>query len=114
MLAEEPLRPVLIGGSYIGDSTATSGDRVLVIRAKLRAGNSGGAVIGSDGSLLGMVIGRDEARPQMGVAIPSSDVEAMLSAHHIPLPSAPRTSGTAQAVLSAISVLIQCTPPEAR
>jgi len=114
VLAEEPLRPVLIGGSYIGDSTATSGDRVLVIRAKLRAGNSGGAVIGSDGSLLGMVIGRDEARPQMGVAIPSSDVEAMLSAHHIPLPSAPRTSGTAQAVLSAISVLIQCTPPEAR
>jgi hypothetical protein len=80
----------------------------------LRAGNSGGALIGADGSLLGMVIGRDEARREMGVAIPTGDIEAMLSAHRIPLPSASPKPGTAQALLSAISVLIQCTPPDAR
>jgi S1-C subfamily serine protease len=114
VLAEEPLRPVLIGGSYVGEDTATSGNRVLVIRAKLRAGNSGGALLGADGSLLGMVIGRDEARPEMGVAIPNGDIEAMLSAHHIPLPAPPPKPGTAQALLSAISVLIQCTPADAR
>jgi S1-C subfamily serine protease len=114
VLAEEPLRPVLIGGSYIGEDTATSGNRVLLIRAKLRAGNSGGALLGADGSLLGMVIGRDEARPEMGVAIPSGDIEAMLSAHHIPLPAPPPRPGSAQALLGAISVLIQCTPAESR
>jgi len=114
IVAEEPLRPILIGGSYVGDDTATSGNRILVIRAKLRAGNSGGALLGADGSLLGMVIGRDEARREMGVAIPSGDIEAMLSAHRIPLPSASPKPGTAQALLSAISVLIQCTPAEGR
>jgi S1-C subfamily serine protease len=113
VVAEEPLRPILVGGSYVGDDTATSGNRVLLIRAKLRAGNSGGALIGADGSLLGMVIGRDEARRDMGVAIPSGDIEAMLSAHRIPLPSAPPRPGTAQALLSAISALIQCAPPDA-
>jgi S1-C subfamily serine protease len=114
VLAEEPLRPVLIGGYYVGDDTATSGDRVLLIRAKLRAGNSGGAVIGPDGSLVGMVIGRDEARPEMGVAVPSGDIEALLSAHRIPLPSTPPQPGTAQALLGAISVLIQCSPSDTR
>ena len=112
--AEEPLRPILVGGYYVGDDTATSGDRVLVIRAKLRAGNSGGAVIGPDGSLVGMVIGRDEARPEMGVAVPSGDIEGLLSAHRIPLPSTPPKPGTAEALLSAISVLIQCSPSETR
>ena len=110
VLAEEPLRPILVGGSYVGEDTATSGNRVLVIRAKLRAGNSGGALIGTDGSLLGMVIGRDEARPEMGVAIPSGDIEAVLSAHHIPLPATPPRPSNAQALLSTISVLVQCAP----
>lgn len=114
VLPEEPLRPVLIGGSYIGEDRATSGNRVLVIRAKLRAGNSGGALLGADGSLLGMVIGRDEARPELGVAIPRGDIEAVLSAHHIPLPAPPPNPSTAQALLSAISVLIQCTPADGR
>lgn len=109
--AEDPLRPLVIGGSYVGDDTASSGNRVLLIRAKLRAGNSGGALIGQDGSLLGMVIGRDEARPQMGVAIPSSEIEALLSANRIPLPLDPPQPATPQALLSAISVLIQCSPP---
>ena len=61
-----------------------------------------------------MVIGRDEARPEMGVAIPSGDIEAVLSAHHIPLPAPPPKPGNAQALLGAISVLIQCTPADAR
>ena len=112
--AEEPLRPTLVGGSFVGDDTATTGNRVLLIRAKLRAGNSGGALIGPDGSLVGMVIGRDKERPEMGVAVPGGDIEALLAAHRIPLPAASPRSESAQALLSAISVLIQCTPAEAR
>lgn len=109
--AEEPLRPIVVGGSYVGDDTASSGNRVLLIRAKLRAGNSGGALIGSDGSLIGMVIGRDEARPEMGVAIPSGDIEALLAAQRIPLPLDPHQPAPAPALLGAISVLVQCSPP---
>jgi len=109
--AENPLKPTLVGGSYVGDDTASSGNRILLVRAKLRAGNSGGALVASDGSLLGMIIGRDEARPEMGVAIPSGDIEALLAANRIPLPPEPPQPTPAPALLNAISVLIQCSPP---
>jgi S1-C subfamily serine protease len=104
----EPLRSVIARGSFVGSSMAQRGNRILVIRARLHAGNSGGAVLAGDGSLLGMVIGRDEQRPDFGVAIPDRDIAALLAAYRIGLP--PGGGGEdAEHQLSAISVLIQCT-----
>jgi S1-C subfamily serine protease len=111
VMASKPLQSVLVEGSLVGDSTAQPGNRVLMIRAKLHAGNSGGAVLGGDGSLLGMIIGRDEAHPEMGVAIPSDDIEALLSGYGIALAErAP--AGDPRDSLGAISALIQCPKPQ--
>jgi S1-C subfamily serine protease len=111
VMASKPLQSVLVEGSLVGDSTAQPGNRVLMIRAKLHAGNSGGAVLAGDGSLLGMIIGRDEAHPELGVAIPSDDIEAMLSGYGIVLPERP-PGGDPRGSLGAISALIQCPKPQ--
>ncbi len=108
VIATEPLRPVLIEGSLVGDSTARPGNRILVIRARLHAGNSGGAMLAGNGSLLGMIVGRDEEHPELGVAIPREDIEALLSAYGITLPRR-GPAANARDFLGAISVLIQCT-----
>ena len=113
VFATTPLRPVVVEGSLVGDSTATPGNRILMIRARLHAGNSGGAVLAGDGSLVGMVVGRDEAHPDLGVAIPSRDIEGLLSSYGIALPKQD-AAGDARDFLGAISVLIQCSPPAAR
>lgn len=107
VLATKPLQSVLVEGSLAGNSTAQPGNRILIIKAKLHAGNSGGAVLSGDGSLVGMVIGRDEAHPELGVAIPSTDIETLLSGYGIALPSR-EPGGDPRNFLGAISVLIQC------
>ncbi len=107
VVATTPLKPVLVEGSLVGDSTAQPGNRILVIRARLQAGNSGGALLAGDGSLVGMIIGRDEKHPELGVAIPSEDIEGLLFAYGITLPKRDPAANTAD-FLSAISVLIQC------
>jgi len=108
VIATEPLRPVLIKGSLVGDRTARPGNRILVIRAKLHAGNSGGAVLTGNGSLVGMIVGREEGHPELGVAIPLADVEGLLYAYGIALPKRGPEKNP-RAFLGAISVLIQCT-----
>jgi S1-C subfamily serine protease len=108
VIATEPLRPVLVEGSVVGDSTARPGNRILVIRARLQAGNSGGAVLTGNGSLVGMIVGREEGHPELGVAIPLADVEGLLSAYGIALPRRGPEKNP-RAFLGAISVLIQCT-----
>ncbi|HVB16860.1 MAG TPA: serine protease [Stellaceae bacterium] len=113
VFATTPLRPLLVEGSLMGDSTALPGNRVLMIRARLHAGNSGGAVLAGDGSLVGMIIGRDEAHPDLGVALPSADIEALLSTYGIVLPQRDPT-GNARDFLGAISALIQCSPTGGR
>jgi len=110
VIATKPLQPVLIEGSFVGDSTAEPGNRIMVIRAKLQAGNSGGAVLASDGSLVGMIIGRDEEHAELGVALPRENIEALLSAYGINLPTT-ALAANARNLLSAISVLIQCSSP---
>lgn len=107
VIAAKPLVPVVVEGSLIGDRTASPGNRIVVIRARLHAGNSGGAVLTSDGSLVGMVIGRDEEQPEFGVAVPKADIEALLTSYGIRLPIGP-PAPNARDFLGAISVLIQC------
>jgi S1-C subfamily serine protease len=110
VIATQPLRPVLVEGSLLGSSTAHPGNRVLVIKARLQAGNSGGALLAGNGSLLGMVVGRDEERPDLGVAIPSDSIEALLAAHRIVLPGHDPAISATQ-LLGAISALVQCSAP---
>lgn len=107
VLTSQPLRPVLVHGTVLGSAVADSGSRVLMIRARLQAGTSGGPVLAADGSLLGMVIGRDEADPDLGVAIPNEDIEALLSRYGLAL-GRREPSAQARDLLPAISVLVQC------
>ena len=65
-------------------------------------------MLAGSGSLLGMIIGRDEEHPELGVAIPREDIEALLSAYGITLPRRD-PEATAPDFLGAISMLIQCT-----
>jgi S1-C subfamily serine protease len=107
VIAARPLMPVVVEGALIGDRTASPGNRIVVIRARLHEGNSGGALLASDGSLVGMVVGRDEGQPELGVAIPKADIEALLGSYGIRLPLRQLVLN-ARDVLGAISVLIQC------
>lgn len=112
VIPAEPLKPIVTAGNFAGDSRAPRGNRILVIRARLHAGNSGGAVIDAAGSLLGMVIGREQTWPEFGVLIPSSELVPMVSAYTPPAAAAPpRPPGESPpALLRAISALIQCVP----
>jgi S1-C subfamily serine protease len=109
----EPLKPLVTAGNFVGDSRAPRGNRILVIRARLHAGNSGGAVVDARGSLLGMVIGREQTWPEFGVLVPRSDLAPMVSAHAVagePAGSGRKPGEAAQDLLRAISALIQCVP----
>jgi len=106
-ISTQPLAPVVIEGSLIGPGTAQTGDRVLVIRARLHAGHSGGALLAGNGSLLGVIVGRDEESKDLGIAIPRDEVEAWLAAYGISL-SNRNSAGDARTTLNTISVLIQC------
>ena len=113
VIIKDPKRPVPIRGVYVGNDTNPAGVRVRVIRARLREGESGGAVLGSNGGLFGMVVGRFTERPDHGVILSSFDIEAFLSAYHLRLVPGQANSGPSpQNVLMAISVLIQCAPPQ--
>jgi S1-C subfamily serine protease len=108
-IATLPLAPVLVEGSLVGLGTAQTGNRVLVIRARLHAGNSGGAVLAGNGSLVGMIVGRDEQNKELGIAIPRDEIEILLAAYGIRL-SNRDSAANARTTLETISVLIQCSP----
>jgi S1-C subfamily serine protease len=57
VMRARPREPWLAAGQVIGGVTDTKGFPLLLIRADLREGNSGGPVIDTDGTLLGMVAG---------------------------------------------------------
>ncbi len=106
-IATRPLSPVVVEGSIVGPAMAQTDNRILVIRARLHAGNSGGALLAQDGSLLGMIIGRDEEHSEFGVAVPRDDIEALLASYGIKLPTGSAATD-ARTALTTISVLIQC------
>jgi S1-C subfamily serine protease len=108
VVAAAPLHGVVVEGTLVGSGTSQSGERLLIIRARLHAGNSGGAVLANNGALVGMVIGRDERNPDVGVAIPNEDLAGLLANYGLGLilGGAPEN---ARDHLSAISALVQCT-----
>jgi S1-C subfamily serine protease len=106
----DPLAAVVVEGSFVGGRTAAPGNHVVLIHARLQAGNSGGALLAGDGSLLGMIVGRDDEHPEFGVAVPLDDLEAMLAGYRISL-AQPDAVSSARRLLGDISVLIQCAGP---
>jgi serine protease Do len=108
-----PREPVITSGRLIGDAADSAGNRILLIQARFLEGNSGGPVIDGEGSLLGVVVGRDATRPDLGAARPSEAIEGMLSANGVaPPPSLPedRPPIDTASLLKSISALVQCMP----
>lgn len=108
-----PREPVITNGRLIGDAADSAGNRILLIEARFLEGNSGGPVIDGEGSVVGVVVGRDATRPDLGAARPSEAIEGLLSANGISLPvSLPeeRPPIDTADLLKSISVLVQCTP----
>jgi S1-C subfamily serine protease len=107
VVAERPLEAVVVEGPVAGSSRDRPGNRIILIRASLHPGNSGGALLAGDGSLFGMIVGLDDERPEFGVAIPTEILEPFLSGYGIRLPRREPARNTRD-FLGAISVLIQC------
>lgn len=109
----QPRQPKVTSGTLVGDGADAAGNRILLIRAKLLEGNSGGPVIDAAGSLVGVVRGRDADRPELGAATPIEAIDWFLSRNGI----APAV-GEAELnqpvnsadMLKGIAVLVQCTP----
>lgn len=114
VMRARPREPWLAAGQVVGGVTDTKGFPLLLIRADLREGNSGGPVIDTDGTLLGMVTGRDAERPELGVVVPAEAIDRFLSLHGIvrsPAISPTTAPLTTPGLLKAMSVLVQCRPP---
>ncbi|WP_244817929.1 serine protease [Caballeronia sp. Lep1P3] len=103
-----PLLPVFTRGSVDG-TVDIDARRLLAIHARLYEGNSGGPVIDDQGFLLGMIVGRYQARPDMAVAVRASDLAGFLRTRAGAERDEPkRSSPDPQRTLRAISALVQC------
>lgn len=103
-----PLVPVMTRGHLHGNAQP-KGHRLLVLRAALYAGNSGGPVVDAKGGLLGMVVGRYEKKPDLGVAVPAADLAQFLAAHSLPgQPATHATDKDPDTALRQVSALVQC------
>jgi S1-C subfamily serine protease len=114
VLPSRPREPRLTPGRVIGGVTDSRGYPLLLIRADLREGNSGGPVIDGDDTLVGMVTGRDAERPELGVAVPANVIAAFLIQYGVTRTgSASREEHPINTAdfLRGISVLVQCMPP---
>jgi S1-C subfamily serine protease len=109
----KPREPRPTPGRVIGGVTDSRGYPLLLIRADLREGNSGGPVIDADDTLLGMVTGRDAEQPELGVAVPAKVIAAFVTQYITRSGSASREEHPINTAdfLRAISVLVQCMPP---
>jgi S1-C subfamily serine protease len=112
----QPREAVVTDGTVIGEAMSDAGNQILLIEASLPEGNSGGPVIDVWGSLVGVVTGRDAARPDLGVAAPSSQIDQFLLRQGIgPMSNFPGEGRPADraTLLKAMSVLVQCAPGHA-
>jgi S1-C subfamily serine protease len=111
IVVSDPKKAIQTTGVYIGQDVTEGGVRVRVIRARLLKGNSGGPVVGMDGTLLGMVLGRYTGQPGHAVILPTTQIEAFLADHGLNLLTREPTSlQSVPELLTAISTLVQCVP----
>jgi len=116
VLRTQPREAVVTDGTLIGEAMSDAGNQILLIEASLLEGNSGGPVIDVRGSLVGVVTGRDAARPDLGIAAPSSQIDQFLSRQGIgPMSNFPGEGRPVDraTLLKAMSVLVQCAPEHA-
>ncbi|CAG2153898.1 S1 family peptidase [Cupriavidus numazuensis] len=103
-----PLVPVMTHGHLHGHAQP-KGYRLLVLRAALHEGNSGGPVVDARGGLLGMVVGRYDKQPDLGVAVPAADLAQFLASHAIEgEPATHAAEMEPDAALRQVSALVQC------
>ncbi len=104
-----PLVPVMTRG-YVHGTAQPKGHRLLVLRAALHEGNSGGPVVDAQGALLGMIVGRYTNNPELSVAVRAQDLARFLDARPgaptPPILQAPEMKPGAR--LRQISALVQC------
>ncbi|RDK02207.1 S1 family peptidase [Paraburkholderia lacunae] len=104
-----PLVPVITRGRAAGTARA-NGHLLLVVRAALHEGNSGGPVIDERGLLVGMVVGRYVDRLDLGVVVRASELAKFLGTTRVM--SRNSTDGAAKEDpgknLRGISILVQC------
>ena len=109
--AQHPLVPAATYGDFAGAANDAADRDMLVIRAPISPGMSGGLVIDSTGAMLGMVIGYDTDRPSMGLILPASVIAEFLAARGLRLTTAHSAFHGHQAAgrhLLKVSVLVQC------
>jgi hypothetical protein len=102
-------------GNFAGTTTDAAGSDIFMICAPIRPGTSGGLVIDSNGSVLGMVIGYDTDRPSIGLVLPASVVAKFLTAHgggQEGTRMAPHRREGLERYLRSVSVLVQCAPSQ--
>ena len=104
-----PLEPVMTRG-YLRGTAQPKGHRLLVLRAVLHEGNSGGAVVDASGVLVGMIVGRYANNPELSVAVCAEDLARFLNARQgAPAPSTLEVPEMKPGTrLRQISALVQC------
>jgi S1-C subfamily serine protease len=117
VFTKQPRTPNFSSGTFVADGATLAGDPILVIRADVPEGASGGPVLDADGSLVGMMIGYYTDQPNLGVVVSSVGIDAFLAAHGLALARGPGNAGAARSprdLLLKISALVQCVPTQAR
>jgi S1-C subfamily serine protease len=111
VLVKNPRHAVPAEGTYIGSATLPSGVATRVISADLQHGQSGGPVVDRNGSLFGMIVGRNSDRSGNGIVLPTPEVASFLSTHDLPLlRRSPESQEDPRTLLRAVTVLVQCRP----
>ena len=111
VVVSEPKKPIINRGTFIGTAATSIGKRLLVIRSDLHEGNSGAPVIDDQDAVIGMVIGRATDQPDHGLAVPGSEISAILSNAGILSTAEPAGNGPRvrpSDFLISISALVQC------
>lgn len=108
--ARHPLVPAVARGGFAGTGNDVAGRAIWAIHAPIRPGTSGGLVVDSDGSMLGMVIGYDTDRPSVGVILPAPVIAEFLAARglHLGAGRSALLRGPVVRYLLNVSVLVQC------
>lgn len=110
LTASSPRVPVITHG-YVNGTVEDKDRRLLVLRAALHEGNSGGPVVDAKGTLRGMIIGRYADRPELSVAVRAQDLARFIGTEHGDpggLPLHPPVAVKVPARLKQIAALVQC------
>jgi S1-C subfamily serine protease len=109
LTVSSPRVPVFTSGEVKGE-VDINGRRLLVLRAELHEGNSGGPLIDTSGRLVGMIVGRYADAPESSVAVRLQDLARVPGAMPAPgeSPVQPLAGESWRSRLENIAALVQC------